>query len=268
MTPGGIGQVSYSSLYLSPLAWGYLYTTDLPPQLATLPVIDFLPLELTLLLLTGFTFLGAIQAHGIGRAVYGPDGPITKPKANEVQVRHEFAIIFDVDVEDVPVVPCRLLPRGVMTVVADYLIYRVVHGVRDSPEVLDFAPVSSSRKRKAKQEVRNLRPKHRAKTAYEQLKEIPSLVGWSGVPRAIFYSPAFALSKITLLSLLLLCITVYFGGGDYAIYLLILAHFILLFRKHFWRGIPAYPHLDSLDERCVAEYEKADRDEPRPRIRK
>lgn len=96
---GSVGELLYGSFYLPAVAFGYLSThpgNEFHQYIANInvPLVAIDPSHLLYILysLTAISFLGAIQAHGITRAIYGPDGPSDRPKNGTVQIRHQLEI--------------------------------------------------------------------------------------------------------------------------------------------------------------------------------
>lgn len=225
---GSVGQLSYGSFYLSSLAFGYLSIQPANSLSVIFPQVPLLGpmLEPVYLFyfLTAVAFLGAVQAHGIARAVYGPDGPTVRPKHETVQIRHELAVVLGVDAEDIPITPCRIAQRGVMS------------------ETLRLMAGSTS-------------TRHRLKSGIEQCLELRALLRWWKVPRVIYFIPMGVLKYLTWVSFLALVGFTVFGTTSYVAVLLLFAHIILIFRKLLWFPIPNYRNADALDDRFVAEYE-------------
>lgn len=241
-TPHSLGQLSYASFYLPPLAFGYLSLESNNPLLPYLPQFHSPtpiggpePIHL-FWFLTAFTFLGAMQVHGVSRAIYGNIGPEKRPKHKSVHIRHSLAIVLGTDAENIPVVPCRLAHSNI---VLEFL-KDLVHG------------------------------RERCKTGFNQLKEIGSMVTLSRTPRILYFVPMGLHRYLGIVSFVALGTALFLGAGGYAAFILIAALFVLLFRKYIWAPIPPVFNKEGLDERFRPEYELPATDGEqafRPRIR-
>lgn len=236
-----LGQLSYASFYLPPLTFGYLSVTDNNPLIAYLnnaPIdMPFISLEPThfFWFLTAFTFLGAMQVHGVTRAIYGREGPGVRPKQKTVQVRHSLAFALGTDADNIPVVPCRLIHSNI-----GREILKDIEQDRD-----------------------------RLKTAIQQLMEIGSLMSWKKLPRFLYFIPMGLHRFFGKVAFGALASVIYLGAGGYATLLLFAALFVLLFRKVIWTPLPPIFNQEALDDRFIPEYRVVDiegEDKPRPRI--
>lgn len=255
---GSIGQLSYGSFYVSSLAFGYFSTQQDNPLLQFIPHTN-LPgptLEPIYLFyaLTAVAFLGAVEAHGIARAIYGPEGPTARPKHKTVQVKHELAIVLGVNADKIPVVPCRIAHRGFVAEFLDYIVYR-------SRKLLYSPSMKPREKRLFMKHFGTVPPRHRLEIGVEQLTEFRSLLKWRQLPRVIYFAPLGLLKYMMWLSFAALIAFAVLGTASYAILLLILAHVALLFRNLFWAPIPDYINADAVDDRFVPEYKMHDEEE-------
>lgn len=94
---GTVGKLDYASFYLPALAFGYLAFVSSPVSCSltvlgtSLNLSYFLP-QSHLLILIGYSLLGAMSIHGIANRIYGPEGPEKNPKNRWVFTRHTIAI--------------------------------------------------------------------------------------------------------------------------------------------------------------------------------
>lgn len=265
MSPAGgsVGELSYGSFYLSAVAFGYLSTqpgSEFYQYVASInyPLVTIGPVHLLYILygLTAVSFLGAIQAHGIARAIYGPDGPSDRPKHNTVHIQHELAIVLGIAPEKVPIVPCRIAQRGFILEILSYVVYL-------SNVMIASLPESSPERRELEQLLKYTPPRHRLEIGIQQLAEFNGVLRWRMAPRVLYFVPMALLKRLTWLSFLTLAAFGVLSAFDYAVVLLILAHIVLLFRKWFWTPIPNYINPDTVDDRFTAEYERSERKESR-----
>lgn len=226
----GVGQLSYASFYLPPLTFGYLSFGDNNPLLS---YFTHIPLDVPGLkpihafwFLTAFTFLGAMQLHGVSRAIYGRKGPEERPKQKTVQIRHSLAFALGTDVDNIPVVPCRLAHSNL------------------GREI--FRDVTQGQ--------------NRLETALIQLKEMGRMVTWSKVPRLLYFVPMGLHRLWGRVAFAALGVALYLGAGNYTAFVLFAALFILLFRKFIWLPLPFVFNTDALDERFTPEYQLQDPD--------
>lgn len=174
---GSIGQLSYGSFYLPSIAFGYLSTQPNYPLLQYIPPVLGPPFEPVHLfyILTALAFLGAMQVHGIARAIYGPKGPTSRPKQKTVQVRHELAIVLGEDAENIPIVPCCIAHRGFGAEFLDYVVYWC-------RKFLYSLPMDAREKRRLGNRFGPVPPRHRLEIGVEQLVEFRSLLKWRQLP--------------------------------------------------------------------------------------
>lgn len=261
ITGGSIGKLSYGSFYLPAGAFGYLSTqpgSEFHQYVASInyPLVIIGPDQLLYILysLTAISFLGAIQAHGIARAIYGPDGPSDRPKHETVQIKHELAIVLGIDPEQVPIVPCRIAQRGFILELLSYAVYL-------SNVLIASLPEPSPTRHEEELLLNHIPPRHRLEIGVQQLAEFNEVLRWRMAPRVLYFAPVGLLNRLTWLSFLFLVGFGVLSSFGYAVVLLILAHIVLLFRKWFWAPIPNYTDPDSVDDRFVAEYQRSERKE-------
>lgn len=258
---GSVGELSYGSFYLPAAAFGYLsihpgsefhqYIANINLPLVT---IDQVHLLYILYSLTVISFLGAIQAHGIARAIYGPDGPSNRPKHGTVQIQHELAIVLGIEPERVPIVPCRIAQRGFIPEFLSYMLYL-------SNKLLGSLPESAPERQEVEHLIEDTPPRHRLEIGIQQLGEFYGELRWRMAPKVLYFFPMGLLKRLTWLSFLSLIAFGVLSSFGYAVVLLILAHVVLLFRKWFWLPIPSYTNPDTIDDRFTAEYKRAEEKE-------
>jgi hypothetical protein len=255
---GSVGELSYGSFYLSTAAFGYLSTqsgSEFHQYIANINVplvtIDQAHLLYILYSLTVISFLGAIQAHGIARTIYGPDGPPDRPKHGTVQIQHQIAIVLGIEPERVPIVPCRIAQRGLIPELLSYTQYLnnklLVSLSEFSPDHQDIEHL-----------IEDTPPRHRLEIGIQQLDEFYGELRRRMVPRVVYFIPMGLLKHLTWLSFLSLAAFGVLSSFGYAVILLFLAHVVLLFRKWFWLPIPSDTKPDAVDDRFTAEYKRAE----------
>lgn len=240
-TATNLSQLSYASFYLPPLTFGYLsfegnnpllpYLTQIPIEI---PIYDLEPIHV-FWFLTALTFLGAMQIHGVSRAIYGREGPEQRPKQKTVQIRHTLAFVLNTDAQNIPMVPCRLAHSNL------------------GHELLKDAAQGRSR----------------VKTGVIQLKEIGLMVTWSRVPWLLYFIPMSLHRLWGRVAFIALGAALYLDTGEYAAFVLFAALFVLLFREVIWAPIPSHFNTNALDDRFTPEYQLHDPDREelsRPRI--
>ncbi|MFD1586179.1 hypothetical protein ACFR9U_04235 [Halorientalis brevis] len=246
MTTSGsaFGQLSYGVFYVPSIVFGYLLSNPQDPAIDFLPTIGFMSLSRLdiLSILAIVSFLGAIQGHGIARAVYGPDGPVYRPKQGSIQLQHTLAIILNVKPDRIPIVLCRVPQNGYLIEMLGYvdnLSRKFLYNSSKGEVPLDIDPPL---------------PKHRLEIAYEQLFDVFGLMSIWKVPRIIFFLPA-GLQKITgWIAFLLMSASLYFNGIRYVPMFLGGVLFLLLFRAKLWGPIPDIADPDALKDRFTPEY--------------
>jgi len=258
---GSVGELSYGSFYLPAVAFGYLSTqpgSALLQYLARInyPLVTIEPGHLlyVLYVLTGVSFLGAIQAHGIARAIYGPGGPADRPKHKIAQIQHELAIILGIEPDQVPIVPCRIAQRGFIPELLSYVLYL-------SNTVIATLPKSSPERQQVEHLLDDTPPRHRLEIGIQQLGEFYKVLRWRMTPRILYFLPMGILRRLTWISLVTLVAFGVLSSFSHALLLLILAHVVLLFRNFFWAPIPSYTNQDALNDRFTAEYKRAEEKE-------
>jgi len=192
--------------------------------------------------------------HGIARAIYGPDGPSERPKHKSIQIQHGLAIILGIDPDQVPLVPCRIAHRGFIQELLSYWFFW-------SNNVIASLPKSSAVRRENDHLIGETPPQHRLQIGIKQLLEFSQGLSWRMAPRIIYFLPLWLLRRLTLVSLTSLVAYGLLSSVSYPVFLLVLAHVVLLFRKHFWAPIPSYTSPEALDNRFTAEYERAEEKE-------
>lgn len=229
-----LGEVTYASLYLSPLAFGYLSFEEKNPFIAyfDVPISLIDPIQV-FWLFTAISFLGAMQTHGALRAIFGPGGPEKRPKHNTVFFRHSLAFILRTRAEAIPVVPCRLAhnPARILT--------DVVYG------------------------------RNRLEIALVQLKEIGRMITLRRVPRIVYFLPMGFHRLLSKIAFIALGAALYLGTTSYVAFVLFTALFVLLFRKIIWLPFPPVYDDEGLKDRFVPEYqlhESSQREVSSPRI--
>ncbi|WP_162989886.1 hypothetical protein [Natronorubrum halophilum] len=225
-----LGQLSYASFYLPPLTFGYLSFEDNNPFITYIAQINFEILIFSLKpihafwFLTAFTFLGAMQAHGVARAIYGPDGPEKRPKHKTIHIRHSLSFVLGTDAENIPVIPCRLAHRG--------LIRELLRDINQD--------------------------RNQLKASFKQFKEIGLMLTLSKIPRVLYFTPMGLHRLSGRVAFIALGAVLYFGRGSYVAFVLFAALFVLLFRKIIWAPLPTVLNTDGLDDRFTAEYQSND----------
>lgn len=254
---GNVGELSYGSFYLPSIAFGYLSTQPANAFLQyfasiNYPLFTIKPSHLLYVLyfLTVVSFLGAIQAHGIARAIYGPDGPSDRPKHSTVHIRHQLGIILGIEPDQVPIVPCRIAQRGFILEILSYVLYL-------SKKMVASFPESSPQRQQIDHLPEEIPRQHRLEIGIGQLAEFYEVLNWGMTPRILYFVPTGLLKGLTRLSLITLLVFGVLSSFSYAILLLILAHVVLLFRKYFWAPIPNYINPSTLDDRFTPEYKRA-----------
>jgi len=226
-SPTSLGQLSYASLYLAPLTFGYLSFEEnnplipyLPDLISNVPIQGYRPIHV-FWFLTAFTFLGGMQSHGVFRAIYGPNGPDERPKHGTVQIRHSLAFVLGIDANKIPMMPCRL--------------------------------AHSNLTRELMKDVTQNR--NRLKTGINQLKQIGSMLTLSMVPRTMYFIPMGLHRFWSRVAFLTIGAAIYLGGGSYTSLILFSSLFVLLFRKIIWAPLPDVFNTDALDDRFKPEYQ-------------
>jgi len=246
-----IGELSYGSFYLPSVAFAYLSTQPNNPLIGyfpavTLPGPTLKPVYL-FYILTAISFVGAIQGHGIARAIYGPDGPAQRPKHKSVQVQHTLSIVLSEDVENIPIIPCRIATDGILFEILDFIQYK-------AKEILYQLARNPTEERKFKDQFGPIVPEHRLNKGIKQLQDITQLLSWWKVPRVVYFVPMGFQKISTWAAFIALTSFVVLGSVSYVALLLIFAHIVLLFRNLFWAPIPNYLNVDALDDRFTPEY--------------
>ncbi|WP_254830181.1 hypothetical protein [Haloglomus salinum] len=247
-----LGQLSYASFYLPSLGFGVLATTSdnpiyeyIHPDIAN--TILFGP-SAVFYALTALTFLGAMQAHGISRLIFGPDGPSARPKNTTAHLRHTLAIVLDKEANQFPIIPCRIAQQGFTRHLLDYLRYKMVlwlYSAADNPEThTSFKELFGE-----------VPKRHRLEIGYEQLESEAKSWSWRTYFRIAFFLPMGLLKHLSWLSLALLVALGALSTVSYAILLLIFAHSVLLFRGWVWSFLPDYVNYEAVDDQFIAEYE-------------
>lgn len=260
-----LGQLTYASFYLPTLGFGALATTPDNPVIQYLPQIPFLGPQIgpsiLFYALAGLSFLGAMQAHGIARSIYGPDGPISRPKHKTLQVQHSLAIILKKDADEIPLVPCRIAHQGFTLIFLDYLQYRCL-------KFLYPKSAAPEDRRRFEKRFGPVPPRHQLEIGFHQLAAESKSWSWRAYPRFVYFVPMGLIKHLSWLSLILLVGLGILSTVSYTVFLLVLAHAVLLFRGRVWKSFPDYIHPDAIDDRFIAEYERYqdETDELRPRI--
>ncbi|WP_226013587.1 hypothetical protein [Halomicrobium salinisoli] len=226
-----LGQLSYASFYLPSLAFGYLSIKEnnsLLPYLTQvqfqLPIQGLKPIHV-FWFLTAFTFLGAMETHGVARAIYGPNGPTERPKDKTVQIRHTLAITLGADVEEIPILACRLWKKGLITGIPMELAKDLAQG------------------------------RSRVILGITQWREIGLMVlNREKIARVMYFIPMGLLQFWGRVAFLALGTAIYLGAGTYAAFVLFAALFVLLFRNLIWAPIPPVFNSAALDDRFDPEY--------------
>lgn len=221
-----LGKSSYASFYLAPLTFGYLSFEENNPLLQYIEtirvnlLIEGLEVVHIFWVFTAFTFLGAMQVHGVSRAIYGPAGPAERPKHKVVQIRHSLAFVLQTDVDNIPVIPCHLVYIGFTGILKEFLRNRSL-----------------------------------LEAGYQQLIELRKLVTWSTVPSILYFVPLSAHKLMTKAAFLSLGFALYLRSGGYPAFVLFAALFLFLFRKTVWAPLPDVFNTEALEERFTPEYE-------------
>lgn len=210
-----------------------------------------------LYVLTGVSFLGALEAHGISRAIYGPGGPEERPKHGTVQIRHTLAIVLRENPEDIPVIPCRIAQSGIVSEFVSYVNYRLQKSVADSSSGADT-------RFKIHRHLNPLPSKHRFETAMDQFVELRELMSWRDIPMIVYFLPMWSLKYLMWVSFLALVAFIFQGTATYVAVLLLFAHVILMFRSIFWAPIPPVLNPDGLEDRFIPEYKIHEEDDKKP----
>lgn len=236
-----IGQLGYGSFYVPSVAFGYFAATPGNAILQRTPEIHLSNHVLTpqgvLLLVTSITFIGAMQQHGIGRAIFGRDGPGERPKQTAVAYRHTLAIILGVEAEKIPIPPCRFLAGSPTTAVSSWFLFRgpgkdYVEMRNSGIEVLAY----------------------RAENTFHDLMELNSLIGRKQLFRLLYFFPVLVHQVSAYLALILLGFSVYVGSVTYASLILLFGLFALLLRRKVWFLIPDPQRPDAMKDRFKPEY--------------
>lgn len=254
----GVGELSYGTFYLPAFAFGYLAIWPDNPILQHLPQVDLIIFSMEpvyfVYLLTGVSFLGAMQLHGVARAIYGPEGPSVRPKHSIVQLQHTIAIICGLDAEEVPIIPCRILNRGLLPELLDYVHYCTQRLIATNPEAFEgFENTIDSSE--------PLPHRHRIEIGIDQLVEFMQMLSWRDIPRISYFLPMEFHRINTWLAFLFLIFASITSTASYISLLLIFALSVLLFRGIVWSPIPDYYDIEGLQDRHVAEYELVEREE-------
>jgi len=207
---GGLGELSYGSFYLPTIAFGYM--ASLPP--ATLTRLSkgwaliglHVNVQHYLYALTLISFLGAMEAHGIGRAIYGPGGPERRPKHNVVQIHHSLAIVLNKHENpmQIPKLPSQIPIMGYTNVIFDYLRCRLQKRLRESEEFSWAADILEE----------NLGPtpkEHIFERGLREYRETFELLSWGHIPRIVYFTPMWSLKYLMWASLLSLIGLLYKG---------------------------------------------------------
>jgi len=244
-----IGQLGYGSFYVPSVAFGYFAATPGNAILQRTPEIHLFNHVLTpqgvLLLVTSITFIGAMQEHGIGRAIFGRNGPGERPKQTAVAYRHTLAIILGVKAERIPITPCRFLAGNPVTAVSSWVLFR---GPGE-----DFVEMKDSG-------IKVLA--YRAENTFHDLMELNSLIGRRQLPRLLYFSPVLVHQVSAYLALILLGFSVYEGSVTYASLILLFGLFALLLRRKVWFLIPDPERPDAMKDRFKPEYRLSEDSKP------
>lgn len=255
------GQLSYGSFYIPALASGY-FSTQAPTiteALHTLPILgkyfSSLPLVPALQALTIISFIGAMEAHGIVRAIHGPDGPVVKPKMTWVVIRHQLAIIFGKEPEEIPASFCCMLASGVGRELYSYLLYRIYCAFHEMQQMAEM-------EKGVKIDDGGLPPSHRFETILDSSQDIRSIITKRNIHRIFYFLPMASLKHLSWISFGLIIVSMLKFDASYPVLLLLLAHVALKFRDIVWKPIPTYRNPEAKADRFKPEYEKWDSEDP------
>jgi hypothetical protein len=253
-----VGQLSYGSFYLPTVAFGYLSTNAGSPLFQHIPHIQYLneildPIGL-FYFLTALSFISAIQFHGIARAIYGPDGPSSRPKHEIVQVRHTLAIILNEEGAKVPIIPCRIANEGILRELLEYTVYRGQKSLYESqPEIWE--------EQRLEKVIGPVPSQHRLEVGVQQFRNFIELLTWWKLPRILFFAPMLFHTYLTWISLASLIVFAIYNSVNYALLLLILAQIVLLTRGIVWSFVPSPYNVEDVQDRFTPEYEIEREDE-------
>lgn len=151
------------------------------------------------------------------------------------------------DAEDVPILPFRILARGVTWEVLDYIIYLQRRFLYQNGILEELN--------------RNLRlnlsippPKHRLEIGVTELGTLRDLIGWQQTLRIIYFFPMYFQKYLTMFSAIFLGAYLYLGSVENVALLLLLAHIVLLFRNWIWIPIPEILNPQALGDIYTPEY--------------
>jgi hypothetical protein len=245
-----VGKLGYGAFYLPVFAYGYFATEGvriLPIVRQYLPMIPWFNETLLFSILTGVTLLGAIQIHGIARAIYGSH-PSSNPKQGSVQIRHSLAIVLGVNVDRVPKVAPRVFSSGIISEIVEYFQHLTKRTYFEQNRKMwkrEFGPLTQEPARK-----------HRLEVAIQELADIPSLIHRGNILRILYFVPIGLTYSLTRLSFLILTVLLFVGNTSFIMFLLWIGQFVLLFRKKFWAPIPTTIYPEDLSDVHKAEYSK------------
>lgn len=99
ISPDSIANPRYGILYLPTFTFLYLWSAPIPSGMGVFSL--FVPDTGVYLFLAGFCFFGGILAQNLFEAIFGPEGPAVNPKFETTSLQHTFALLMDVDAEQI-----------------------------------------------------------------------------------------------------------------------------------------------------------------------
>ncbi|WP_440007554.1 hypothetical protein [Halomicrococcus sp. SG-WS-1] len=246
-----VGELSYGVFYLPAVTFGYLGTQTDNPVVASFSQVSILGhsfgLSLLFLIFSVFAVIGAIELHGTTRAIYGPEGPSSRPKHETVQVQHTLAIVLNKAPEEIPLVPCRVVQNGFLKEVVDYFDHIGRKAVFDQGRHTELEETLG----------KELTPpprQHRLEICFEQLRKMMESVELEHLFRILYFLPMMFQKYMAKMTFILLLGFVLLGPLNHILLLLLLAHFVLLFQSKIWRPIPNASDVNALEDRFSPEY--------------
>lgn len=255
-----LGRLTNGVFYLPALTFSYLSIIPENPLYGYFPQTIFGQSVAPSLIFGGLAviaFFGAMQSHGISRAIYGPNGPEARPKHKTTHVRHQMGIVLGIDADEIPVLPCRIAHEGIFKELLSYLLFGAHRAVYDNRPMFEGKELPEMWKNPP-------HPQHRLEKGLRQLVKLDELIGKKEILRIIYFLP-MGLQKInTWVSFFALVMYMYLAPNfDYILVLLFGTHLVLLFRGAVWAPIPKYYNPDGLPDRFIPEYQFKEKHEGR-----
>lgn len=253
-----LGRLTYGVFYLPALTFSYLSVIPENPLYGYLPQTIFGQFVDPSLIFGGLAviaFFGAMQSHGVSRAIYGPKGPESRPKHKTTHVRHQLGIVLGIDADEIPVLPCRIAHEGIFKELLSYLLFRAHRAVYDNRPRFEGQELPEMWKNPPPRQ-------HRLEIGLRQLVKLDKLIGKKELLRFIYFLP-MGFQKINIwISFFALIVYMYLVANfDYIIVVLFGTHIVLLFRGTIWIPIPNYYNQDGLSDRFIPEYKLGSKSE-------